>query len=49
MLNYQQLEIDIKALEDKYNKSVARCDAISQKITSIQVEIDRLNGQSDKY
>lgn len=46
---YLQLELDLKALQDKYNQSCARSDQIDQQIGSIQVEIDRQNGLLSEY
>lgn len=46
---YQQLEIDLKALQDKYNQACSRSDQIDQQIASIQVEIDRQNNLLSQY
>lgn len=46
---YLQLELDLKALQDKYNQACGRSDQIDQQIASIQVEIDRQNGLLSQY
>lgn len=47
--SYMQLEIDLKALQTKYNESVARSDSISQQISSIEIEINKCKSQSNDY
>lgn len=46
---YLQLEITLKALQTQYNNGVARSDAISQQIASIEIEINKYNSQSNEY